>query len=107
MIIWYCNGDGERSKRALCSIRKFCQTALMHTWKIAAELMKQKEHDILFVNLRGDPLTDSGVRHILSMMMERASLHSKIYPHMIRHSFATHLLANGADMRTVQELLGA
>ena len=68
--------------------------------------MKQKEHDMLFVNLRGDPLTDRGVRHILSKMMEQASLHSKIYPHMIRHSFATHLLAGGADMRTVQELLG-
>jgi len=70
------------------------------------KLMKNKEHDKLFVNLRGDPLTDRGVRYILTTMMERASLHSKIYPHMIRHSFATHLLANGADMRTVQELLG-
>lgn len=70
------------------------------------QLMKNTTHDTLFVNMRGDPLTDRGVRYILSSMMERASLHSKIYPHMIRHSFATHLLSNGADMRTVQELLG-
>lgn len=69
-------------------------------------LMKDKVHDQLFVNLRGDPLTDRGVRYILNAMMEQASLHSKIYPHMIRHSFATHLLSNGADMRAVQELLG-
>lgn len=69
-------------------------------------LMKNKVHDQLFVNLRGDPLTDRGVRYILNAMMEEASLHSKIFPHMIRHSFATHLLSNGADMRTVQELLG-
>ncbi len=70
------------------------------------KLMKNKNHDYLFVNLRGDPLTARGVQHILTSVMERASLHSKIYPHMIRHTFATHLLANGADMRSVQELLG-
>ncbi|KXH79970.1 tyrosine recombinase XerC [Sporosarcina sp. HYO08] len=69
-------------------------------------LMKGQEHDRLFVNLRGNPLTDRGVRHILNKMIEAASLHTKIYPHMIRHSFATHLLANGADLRSVQELLG-
>lgn len=70
------------------------------------KLMKTQEHDVLFVNLRGNPLTERGVRHVLTSIMERASLHSKIYPHMIRHTFATHLLANGADMRSVQELLG-
>ena len=70
------------------------------------KLMKKKDHNTLFVNLRGDPLTGRGVRYILTSLMERASLHSKIYPHMIRHTFATHLLSNGADMRTVQELLG-
>lgn len=69
-------------------------------------LMKQKKHQSLFVNLRGDPLTDRGVRYVLNELMERASLHTKIYPHMIRHSFATHLLSAGAGIRTVQELLG-
>ncbi|MBY0222070.1 tyrosine recombinase XerC [Mammaliicoccus sciuri] len=70
------------------------------------QLMKQKKHSMLFVNLRGDPLTDRGVRYILNDLMERASLHTKITPHMIRHTFATHLLGAGADLRSVQELLG-
>ncbi|MBB4823941.1 integrase/recombinase XerC [Sporosarcina luteola] len=69
-------------------------------------LLKHRQHDALFVNMRGEPLTDRGVRHVLNELMKRAALHTKIHPHMIRHSFATHLLANGADMRTVQELLG-
>ncbi|WP_192892918.1 tyrosine recombinase XerC [Planococcus salinus] len=70
------------------------------------KLMKQREHVSLFVNSRGEPLTDRGVRHILTECMKKASANSAIYPHMIRHTFATHLLNNGADMRTVQELLG-
>lgn len=98
---------GKGRKERYVPFGSFAQSALdAYREKSRLNLMKQKEHDMLFVNLRGDPLTDRGVRHILSMMMERASLHSKIYPHMIRHSFATHLLAGGADMRTVQELLG-
>ena len=98
---------GKGRKERYVPFGSFAQTALdAYLDNSRPVLLKQKEHDTLFVNLRGDPLTDGGVRHILSAMMERASLHSKIYPHMIRHSFATHLLASGADMRTVQELLG-
>ena len=98
---------GKGRKERYVPFGSFAQTALdAYLENSRPFLLKQKEHDTLFVNLRGDPLTDGGVRHILSAMMERASLHSKIYPHMIRHSFATHLLASGADMRTVQELLG-
>lgn len=70
------------------------------------QIMKQKKHTKLFVNLRGDPLTDRGVRYILDDLMEKASLHTNITPHMIRHTFATHLLSAGADLRSVQELLG-
>ncbi|PLR87479.1 MULTISPECIES: tyrosine recombinase XerC [Bacillus] len=63
-------------------------------------------HDNLFVNFRGGPLTARGVREILNTLIEKSALTGKIHPHMLRHSFATHLLSNGADMRTVQELLG-
>lgn len=69
-------------------------------------IIKEETHNFLFVNMRGKPLTEHGVSYILKQIMERASLHTKIHPHMLRHTFATHLLENGADMRTVQELLG-
>lgn len=65
-----------------------------------------REHDILFVNHRGGPLTVRGVRHILNEMIKKTSLTMNISPHMFRHTFATHLLNEGADMRSVQELLG-
>jgi len=71
------------------------------------ELLKGKEdHGFLFVNFRGGPLTDRGVREILNKMVEKSALQGEIHPHKLRHSFATHLLSNGADLRTVQELLG-
>lgn len=69
-------------------------------------LMKHKQHPSVFVNHRGDPLTDMGVRHILTEVVKKSTLTKSIHPHMIRHTFATHLLNRGADMRTVQELLG-
>ncbi|GAA0461170.1 tyrosine recombinase XerC [Alkalibacillus silvisoli] len=62
--------------------------------------------DRLLINHRGAPLTDEGVRYILNDMMNRASLTSSIHPHKLRHTFATHLLNAGADMRSVQEMLG-
>ncbi len=66
----------------------------------------QKDHDVLLVNARGGPLTPRGLRGILERIIEKSTLDGKIHPHMIRHSFATHLLNQGADLRTVQELLG-
>lgn len=65
-----------------------------------------KEHDFLFINHRGDPVTPGGIQYILKQLIKKSSLTANIHPHMFRHTFATHLLNNGADMRTVQELLG-
>ena len=62
--------------------------------------------NLLFVNFKGGPLTTRGVRVVLDNICERASETLKVTPHMFRHSFATHLLDNGADLRSVQELLG-
>ncbi|MGY3765185.1 tyrosine recombinase XerC [Vagococcus vulneris] len=66
----------------------------------------RQEHHYLLVNHRGGQLTTPGVKYILQEVVKSSSLTSDIHPHMLRHTFATHLLNNGADMRTVQELLG-
>ena len=65
-----------------------------------------KEHKTLFVNHHGDGITSTGIEYVLNQVIKKSSLTSDIHPHMLRHTFATHLLNNGADMRTVQELLG-
>ncbi|MGX9133653.1 tyrosine recombinase XerC [Rummeliibacillus sp. JY-2-4R] len=70
------------------------------------KLLKGTKHSNFFVNMRGFALTARGVRYILNEMMKQTELHTTIHPHMLRHTFATHLLNNGADLRTVQELLG-
>ena len=67
---------------------------------------KVKAHAYLFVNHRGEPLTSRGTRYILNELIKRSAADGDLHPHMLRHSFATHLLNNGADIRTVQELLG-
>jgi len=60
----------------------------------------------LFVNKRGTALTDRGVRNIIYKYMKKTAVALKVSPHTFRHSFATHLLNRGADLRSVQELLG-
>src|SRR5690625_682300 len=63
-------------------------------------------NNIVFLNHRGYPLTTSGVHYILKQIVKKASLTLQINPHKLRHTFATHLLNEGADLRSVQELLG-
>ena len=60
----------------------------------------------LFLNNNGEQLTDRGVRYLLDKIISKTTIEKKISPHMIRHSFATHLLNEGCDILTVQELLG-
>ena len=99
---------GKRKKDRYVPFGSFAQDALEDYIKDGRpDLLKAKDdHGHLFVNFRGGPLTDRGIREILNKLIEKSALTGKIHPHKLRHSFATHMMSNGADMRTVQELLG-
>ena len=70
-------------------------------------LLKGKnDPGILFLNQQGKPISSRSIQNVCEKRGEVANLNIHVHPHMIRHSFATHLLDNGADLRVVQELLG-
>lgn len=98
---------GKGHKERYVPFGSFAQDALeLYIQDGRKKLMKEHSHESLFVNYRGGPLTPRGVTVILNKIIEHSALNGTIHPHKLRHTFATHLLNNGADMRTVQELLG-
>jgi len=69
-------------------------------------LHKDKKNDFLFINFRGDGISRKGVWMLLKKYVSLSSISKNISPHSLRHSFATHLIEGGMDLRAVQELLG-
>jgi integrase/recombinase XerD len=99
-------GDKERivpvGKKALAMVEKYLHEARPELLKKA----KLSQSPAMFVNSRGRSLSRVGVWKILSGYGRRAGLRVALTPHMLRHSFATHLLERGADLRSVQLMLG-
>lgn len=100
---------GKGNKERLVPLGHTCCEALAAYYPIRQELMQKygvEQHDFVFVNNRGGVLTDRSVRRILDKYVARLAIKKHVSPHTIRHTFATHLLTHGADLRAVQELLG-
>jgi integrase/recombinase XerD len=98
---------GKGNKERLVPIgRSAIGAAAVYLRELRPTLEKGEGKGILFLNARGKPLTRMGAWKILRGHVERAGLTKHVSPHTLRHSFATHLLEGGADLRAVQEMLG-
>lgn len=99
---------GKGNKQRFVPIGELAQKYI-HIYKdaIRIHLNVKKEHgDVLFLNRRGGQLTRAMIFTIIKNLAVKIALHKKISPHTFRHSFATHLLENGADLRSIQLMLG-
>lgn len=104
----YLRVFGKESKERIVPFYHRC-AQLMELYERQVRSMymrKTAEHGVFFVNQHGHPLSSRAMQMLCEAAGEKAGLTVHVHPHMIRHSFATHLLDNGADLRTVQELLG-
>jgi len=98
---------GKGSKERLVPIgRSAIGAAAIYLRELRPRLEKGEGKGILLLNARGRPLTRMGAWKILRGHVERAGITRYVTPHTLRHSFATHLLEGGADLRAVQEMLG-
>jgi len=100
-----CTGKGSKERivplgtLAIQSVREYTEQG-------RSKLVKDQEETALFVNHHGHRLTRQGFWKIVKKYADDAGIEKEITPHTLRHSFATHLLENGADLRSVQEMLG-
>jgi integrase/recombinase XerD len=100
-----CLGKG-RKERIIPLYEQIARTIKQYIDEERPKLSRGRKEDALFLNARGERLTRQGFWQKLKEYAKAAGLSSQISPHTLRHSFATHMLSGGADLRSVQELLG-
>lgn len=100
---------GKGNKERLVPVGEIAQDALEHYIEYVRPLFfknNEKAENKVFLNQRGGPLTRMSIYNIVKAAAAEAGIEKNVYPHIFRHSFATHLLEGGADLRAVQEMLG-
>ena len=98
---------GKGNKTRLVPVgRTACEALAAYLSAERPQLVKHSSGSEIFLSARGTKLTTVRIWQIVKKHARRAGLEKNIYPHLLRHSFATHLLGNGADLRIIQEMLG-
>ncbi|MCI8574882.1 MAG: tyrosine recombinase XerD [Bacilli bacterium] len=98
---------GKGDKERIVPINDSAKKALLvYIREYRPQLLKKKTSDFLFINNLGKGISRQGFFKIIKTLCAQNGIHKNIHPHLLRHSFATHLLNNGANLRIVQELLG-
>lgn len=98
-------GKGNK-ERVLFFYESFKDVLMYYVDHVRSTFTSDAANDYVFVNQKGNKLTPRGIQFIVKEQGVKASLRMAVHPHMLRHSFATHLLDNGASLRIVQSLLG-
>jgi integrase/recombinase XerD len=98
-------GKGKKTRLVRVG-KKACEAISDYLTNERPQLVGRKTSSHIFIGVRGLPLTPERVRQIVKRRAELAGVTLSVHPHMLRHSFATHLLEGGADLRVIQELLG-
>lgn len=99
-----CYGKG--SKERIVPIGEYTMESLTAYLEVRNMLLKRKNCDYLFLNNLGGRLSRFSFFKILKKLLQEKGIHKDVSPHSLRHSFATHMLEYGADLRSIQELLG-
>ncbi|MBI5078933.1 site-specific tyrosine recombinase XerD [Candidatus Saganbacteria bacterium] len=99
-----CMGKGSRER--IIPVGKFALSALKEYLEKGRRKFPEKDGEALFVDKNGERLRRQGLWLILKKYVKQSGVNEKTSPHTLRHSFATHLLERGADLRSVQEMLG-
>src|SRR5947209_1105433 len=98
---------GKGNKTRIVPVgRKACEALACYLSTERPKLIKRRSGSEIFLSERGTKLTTARIWQIVKEKARHAGLEKNIYPHLLRHSFATHLLSNGADLRIIQEMLG-
>nr|WP_325187271.1 site-specific tyrosine recombinase XerD [Oscillibacter sp.] len=100
----HCSSKGK--ERIIPLYRTAVKALQDYAWKIRPQLISDEEEAALFVNMNGERMSRQGFWKIIKYYQEKAGIEKEITPHTLRHSFAVHLLENGADLRSIQEMLG-
>jgi integrase/recombinase XerD len=98
---------GKGNKMRLVPVgRNACEAIAAYLSTERPRLVKRRTSSEIFLSTRGTKLTTTRIWQIVKKRAKQSGLEANIYPHLLRHSFATHLLSNGADLRIIQEMLG-